>query len=211
MRIFEITQDGAGVMSLHGDDGDGFYTDNVESCLVYAFYGEDFFCVIHDTGQLTIPSIRTIATVCGTINKVYTAQNSHKGTPQQNRAHRERKRKILSLLKCTATEQKIDIPQGAITFARDGAASTSPRGNGEFEPVPNKIIRHHINYVNNLFSEPNSQSIPVDVQYVRGGYTPMPKLLKTVAVMRDRARKEARRGDLDYDHFLAVAEQLGVV
>jgi len=211
MKILKITQDGAGVISLPEDKGDGFYTEDVESCIVYAFYGENALCVIHDTGQLSIPSIRITAAACGTINKVYTAQNSQMGTMWQNRAHRERKKKILSLLKCADKEQHIDIQQGAITFTRDGVASPVPMGIGEFEPVPDRVIRHHINGVNNLFSERNSQSIPVDVQYVHGGYTPFPKLLKAAAATRDRAQIEARRGDLDCSGFLTSAEQLGIV
>ena len=211
MRVLEITQDGAGVMSLHGEDGDGFYTDGVESCIVYAFYGENGLCVIHDTGQLSIPSIRETVMACGTIHQVYTAQNTPKSTPKQNKEHRKRKKKVFSLLRCAMLEDSIDIQQGAVSFLRDGTVSLLPMTTDEFDQPPNKRIRQHINSANNLFSDRNSQFIPVDVQYIHGKCAPFPKLLKAAAAMQERAQKEAKSGDNDYSESLVALKQLGIV
>lgn len=212
MRILEVTQDGAGIISTHNDEGDGLYTEGVESCIVYAFYGESALCIIHDTGQLSIPSIRSIAARCGTINNVYCAQNSLKASLRQNKLHRERKKKIFSLLKYSAPEHEVDIQNGGIAFMKDGRILLNAMEISGVERLPDKVIRHCLNLMNNLFSRKNSQSIPVDVQYELGEYTDAPNLRQTFTAMQDRAQKEALNNrDQDYLRVLETAKRLGIV
>ncbi len=211
MRLLEITQDGAGVVLMRQDEGDGFYTDKVESCIVYAFYGDNALCVVHDTGQLSVPSIRKVAQACGVIDHVYCAQNSLKRTRLQDRAHRERKKKIFSVLKCSGREQEIDIREECVAFLKDGRVIANRLELYNVEPIPSKPIRHHINVLNNLFSDNNSQAIPTDVQYVSGQYTAYPKMLKSRKEMEDRAQFEFLKGDPDYRKNLKIAIDLGII
>lgn len=210
MRILEITQDGAALLSMHGDDGDGIITKDVASCAVYAFYGDDGLCVIHDTGQLSIPGIRKLAAACGSISRAYMAQNRALTYGAQEKAHSERKKKLFSILKCSDREIQIEIPYGLVAFMKDGAVVTDPAQAGPVEQLPNRVIRHHINTLNNLFSPPNAQNIPVDVQYECGEHTAMPSLIHSFYTMQSKARMMAARGDSDYMSFLDAGIRAGL-
>ena len=202
MYFVEITQDGAALLSTDRDDADGIFTEDVASCVVYAFYGLDTLCVIHDTGQLAIQRILKLASACGPISRAYVVQNSAKSHTQQIKAHFDRKKKIISDLGCLECECSIEIPRGAVAFMKDGIVVTDPTEVGPIEPMPGRDIRHLINYANNLFAEKNAQALPIDVQYESGGYTPLPDLLKPLATMLERARNEEANGDSDYLDFL---------
>lgn len=216
MRVLEITQDGAGMLYFGEDDGDGLYTDDVQSCVVYAFYGEKGLCVIHDTGQLSVDSISSLVAKCGVINKVYCAKNAFISalSPEQTKAHKDRWRRILSKIGCT-NDHDVSAPTGAIVFLKN-SDPISDKGKlseilGAVEAMPQKIRRHDINILNNLFLKRNAQSLDVDLQYDDGSYTAMPRLQHKLETMRRRAHAEAQKGDMDFLNALERAKLVGIL
>jgi hypothetical protein len=214
--FIEITQDGGGVIEFPRNSVCGFFTDAVETCIVYMFKGENGVAFVHDTGQLSISSIFRLAKRCGKINSISYAINHSLISGIAQKKHRDRMVRICAILGFKKEVNKIEINSGFIAVSKDNKVSECCSLDEfclstEFTCTPDKIRRHHINVLNNLFSPKNSQSIPVDIQFEMGSYTENPKLIKTEQEMMKRAHTELSNGDHDYIYNLECARSMGIV
>lgn len=94
----EITQDGAGIMSVDSKES-GLFTSDIQNCCVYIFKGKNAIAIVHDTGQLIVSSIKDISESCGKIEKITYAVNSNESNTFDSERHRERRNRILALTK----------------------------------------------------------------------------------------------------------------
>ncbi|MCM8565789.1 hypothetical protein [Thauera linaloolentis] len=209
MTFIEISQDGAG-LSLYTDASQvGFYTEDVATCIAYAFLGEGGLLAVHDSGQLSLQSFRTQVAQIGPVRRVICAQNKSQERSIQTKAHQERRNRLLNLIQFKKKVEKVDLPDGAIFLTNDGfSLNESVSG---VTRIPDKERRLMINTLNNLFSPTNSQLLPIDVQYKNGSYTPSPNFLLSPEEMKARADHEQRRGDSDYWFFLNRGRDLGLL
>lgn len=209
MTFIEISQDGAG-LSLSTDASQvGFYTEDVATCVVYAFLGESGLLLVHDSGQLSLQSIRTQIAQIGRVRRVICAQNKSLERSVQTQAHQERRGRLLRLIQFKKTVEKLDLPDGAVFLTNDGfSLNQSISGVAR---MPDRERRLMINTLNNLFSTTNSQSLPIDVQYKNGNYTSHPNFLLSPEGMKARADREQSRGDSDYWYFLNRARDIGLL
>lgn len=207
MIFIEISQDGAGVVLNTDASQVGFYTEDVATCAVYAFFGKNGLCVIHDTGQLSLRSIRSQIDQIGQVHRVVCAQNKSLESAIQTKAHQDRSKRLLNLIKFKKSVEKFDLPAGAVYVTQEGVSLDGPMSS--VTRIPDRERRLMINILNNLFSPTNSESVPTDVQYENGGYTANPKLLLKIEEMNARAEREKSRGDGDYWNSLNKARALG--
>lgn len=212
MPLIEITQDGAGVLYCGKDDGDGFFTNGVETCIVYSIFGEAGMCLIHDTGQLSIPSIKNVVKECGAVERVFIAMNEPilRSSIKQYRSHVERYRRLFSVIKWPSAPAIINIVDGSVVIQKDGDLRAVSAVD-EILALPQRDERNHINIINNLFSKPNSQSLDVDVQYIDGKFSHLPKVKWDISRMTKRAEEEVKRGDLDFKRCLESAQRKGLL
>ncbi|MEE2024687.1 hypothetical protein [Alkalimonas mucilaginosa] len=206
----EITQDGGGFLAEAASDAEGIYTEQVESCAVYAAYGTHGLAVVHDTGQLDITSIVEFLQRCGSIARLVRGMNFRQCPKNTEQHHRERSKRIANLLRHKKGWERVDISNGKIVLLKNGSVIIDPSTTGNVDSVNGKEQRHQINLLNNLFIKPNSQSIPLDIQF-DGDWTSHPRLLASVQEMKLRALQERARGDNDYLSELFRAQQMGVI
>lgn len=209
MTFIEISQDGAG-LSLSTDTSQvGFYTEDVATCVVYAFLGESGLLSVHDSGQLSLQRFCTQVAQIGRVRRVICAQNKSLERSVQTEAHQERRNRLLRLIQFKKTVEEVDLPDGAVFLTNDGfSLNQSISG---ITRIPDRERRLMINTLNNLFSPTNSQSLPIDVQYKNGSYTSNPNFLLSPEDMKARADREQSRGDSDYWFFLNRGRDLGLL
>lgn len=210
MSFIEVVQDGA--VLINKADASGVYTRNIASCIAYAFYGENWLALVHDTGQLSVPSIIDTIGRFGAVRKAYSVQNPLMERKAQTRAHRERRKRMFGGLRIKENPIKIQTDSGDVCFTTDEEHGTNVHSFSEsLSSIPDRERRLCINELNNLFSPRNAQSLPVDLQFVDGAYTSNPELLYSVKDMKRRADSELERGDHDYWLYLQKAHRLGIV
>lgn len=56
-KFIEILQDSAGVIEKSNESVNGFFTGEIETCMVTTYKCENGFLMIHDSGQLKISDI----------------------------------------------------------------------------------------------------------------------------------------------------------
>ncbi|MBB6336005.1 hypothetical protein FHR59_000215 [Xanthomonas arboricola] len=210
MQVVEVLQDGAAV--VNESSVLGIYTRSIATCAGYVFYGRDGFALIHDTGQLAIPSMVEVARKCGPLNKTFLVYNPLKESKSQKSSHRDRLARIRGALNLKNAPIKVPTTSGDAFFLRDGNHGTMLSALSELiSTIPNRDQRLCINELNNLFASRNAQSLPVDLQFFDGAYRPLPSLLWRIEDMISRADAELRGGDGDYHAYLKKAQHLGIL
>lgn len=210
MNFIEVIQDGA--VLVNRTNALGAYTRNIASCVAYAFYGENWLALVHDTGQLSVPSIINTIGRFGVVRKAYSVQNPQMELRAQTRAHRERRKRIFGGLRIKANPIKVQTDSGDVYFTNDGEHGTILHSvSASLSSIPDRERRLCVNELNNLFAPRNAQSLPVDLQFVDGSYTSNPELLNPVEEMEHRVELELRRGDRDYLLYFQKARGLGIV
>jgi hypothetical protein len=215
MEYIEITQDGGGF--LPSESNQGIFTSKVETCSVYTFHGENGYALVHDTGQLKLKDISDFAKKCGAIKRLTYSINPELLTKFTKKENNDRKNKVSKLVGFKGKVEKYELPLGNIISFKESIIcseadfSKDSIANGNLIRIPEVEKRKTINILNNLFSEKNSQMIPLDIQFNDGEFQAMPKLLKGKTEMRERAKLELVGGDSDYSNMLNIAENEGVV
>lgn len=210
MQVVEVAQDGAAV--VNESSALGIYTRSIATCVAYVFYGRDGIALIHDTGQLAIPSMVEVARKCGLLNKTFLVYNPLKESKNQKSSHRDRLARIRGALNLKTAPTKVPTTSGDAYFLRNGTYDTTLSSLSEsLSMIPNRDQRLCINELNNLFAPRNGQSLPVDLQFLDGEYRPLPSLLWRIEDMISRADAELRRGDGDYHAYLKKAQCAGIL
>ncbi|WLI89599.1 hypothetical protein Q4S45_00245 [Massilia sp. R2A-15] len=212
-----ISQDGAGC-SNYNDGVDGFYTNKVESCIVYIFYGTEGWGLLHDTAQLSLASIAQFAKGLGKIRRIYYALNDAIIRAPEIKNHAERRRKIARMISYKADLVAVSMPLGELVCFPDESILSSFKDRDEIAKIrqiavscPVSKERAMVNILNNLFIAKDAQNIPVDVQFRSRQFQALPQLLSSKEQMLDRSERELARGDPDYANNLKIAIKMGVV
>ncbi|MGF6604974.1 hypothetical protein P3T23_009730 [Paraburkholderia sp. GAS448] len=212
MNLVEVTQDGAGILDNANPVADGFFTGGVETCCVYIFYGAQRYAIVHDTGQLSLPTIVAIARQCGTIQEAFCAINPLRVSGEADDLHEDRRGRLKNLLKLKRGMSKLVIPDGNLGCLSNRTTLVTNQQIMAHDPgftrAPGADVRKQINILNNLFSKKNSQSLPVDFQFDVDHYTNHPPLLQTDEEMQAVAEGKLRQGDTDYLVMLKAAREI---
>ncbi|EGR0439584.1 hypothetical protein FDE29_24020 [Vibrio parahaemolyticus] len=214
--LVDVTQDGSGFASYDNEIVSGFLTGFVETCSVYVFYGDKGYCIAHDTGQIRISDIVSMAKKCGNIKSAYYCTNENVITAHMKSLHKERRGKLKNLIKPKNGIKKCDLPQGNLAVLKSGEVLSEDKDilalKVDQTSDPEKEKRKCINIVNNLFHPTNQQSIPLDVQYSNGEcFTELPQVLYSLEYMEKIASSKALAGDNDFKHTLDRAKLLKVI
>lgn len=213
--LIDITQDGAGYSSLDNHNFDGFFTDSVESCSIYVFFGNMGCVIIHDIGKLNYIEICEFAKRCGKITSAYYGVNSNLLYKDIKKSHENRRNRIKNLLKIKAIK-KVDLPYGEIAVLNDSSIIVEKHKllelNIDIYKDPSRERRKIINRLNNLFHPTNKQSLPIDAQYNNGvSFTSISSILYSFDYMVDLAKMKKLQGDADFQNELYRAEELGII
>lgn len=202
MKYMEITQDGAGFIPTTEASKIGLYTTGVASCAVYAIWGSQGILMIHDTAQLEIHDMFTLAKKVGEVKKLVFAVNENLENHSRI-THDEKIEKIINITKPQIIE-KIDLPLGLLSINHHGYEITQQKN--EIFSSPSKEKRHEIMVFNNLFIPINSQSVKVDFQFDGEKFTNLPKLQRSIEEMKIIANKKYSEGDPDYKNWLEARQ-----
>lgn len=209
--MIEISQDGAGLILTEDSYSSGFYTEDVQTCIVYCFQGAEGLCVIHDTGQLAIKDIVSLVRRVGRIERVAAAQRSAFRSHPQYVEHEKRRVDVFRRLGWKGSIQHVDAPEGWVVFLPSGEPVTMDRSGIIIEKLPDRARRMEVNLLNNMFSAPNSQTVRVDLQYSKARHTPLPTLAFRTEDMVAKARRKFESGDPDYLSELGIAQRMGLL
>ncbi len=212
--LIEITQDGAGYSDFNNKI-EGFFTNRVESCSIYIFFGDKGYALIHDTSQLKFQEVSKLAKRCGKITNAYYGINSNHLYKEIKVSHSSRRARIKNLLKLDSIK-KIELSFGKIVIFNNGVIETEQNKISKLELVienfPKKHQRENINILNNMFHPRNTQSLPIDIQYdSEVGFTEMPKVLYSLEYLEEVADKKALQGDIDFQSSLMSARKLNII
>lgn len=211
--VIEVTQDGMVILDSKSL-AVGVFTKDIETCCVYVFFCSNALAVLHDTGQLSIASIVAGLQPLGTIDRIRFALNPDKELKLQTAKHAERRAKMAQALGFKKNVKRLNASDGEMIVTREKKIFLSSdeilKLRSCITSAPGNEERAMTNVVNNLFSENNSQSIPVDIQYQNGAYTRPPKILKNTQELEARARSKLLQGDMDYQIILNKARQMGL-
>lgn len=207
MNFFEISQDSAGLFLFsHILSMIGFYTEDVATCIVYAFIGEKGLLAVHDSGQLSLHSILSQIQRIGWVERIICAQNKFMENPIQNLYHKNRRDQLLSAIGFKKHVEEINLPTGSVFLTNQGMFLEGPMAS--IVRIPDRERRLMINTLNNFFLPRNSQSLPLDLQCKNGIYTPNPEILVSLEKMKARADHELNDGEDDYWYFLNKALEM---
>lgn len=154
---------------------------------------------VHDTGQLALPQIASIARRCGVIVEAYSAINPLLVTREADDLHDDRRGRLKNLLRLKRGMTKLVIPDGNLVCLNDRTMLVRNEvivaGKPVFVRPPDGDVRKQINILNNLFAKKNSQSLPVDLQFEIDHYTTAPRLHKSETEMLAIAEAKLSQGD----------------
>jgi hypothetical protein len=231
IKFIEILQDGAALIEKKQQVA-GVYTEELQTCIFLIFIGSKRDLFIHDSGQLSVNSIKNSIDKCGAIEQVYSIENAlymkespdnlyiHNHGPKGENYRREQLKKHRERLKEIYRKSGINIPAKFVSVSSETLAvsRTGEIFQGiKLEPIlegvsniPEKRLRRAIIKLNNAFQAHNSQSIKVDIQHKDNSYTDCISLAKSPTEMKSFAEAKARAGDRDYLFFLTEARDNGV-
>lgn len=212
MKLVEVSQDGAGVLSTASAYADGFFTAGISAACVLVFFGTERYALVHDTGQLALPQIASIARQCGVIVEAYSAINPLLVTREADDLHDDRRGRLKNLLRLKRGMTKLVIPDGNLVCLNDRTMLARNEVIVAAKPVfvrpPDGDVRKQINILNNLFAKKNSQSLPVDLQFEIDHYTTAPRLHKSETEMQAIAEAKLSQGDSGYSQMLKAAREI---
>ncbi|WP_176043009.1 hypothetical protein [Burkholderia stabilis] len=212
MKLVEVSQDGAGVLATASAYADGFFAAGISSACVLVFFGTERYSLVHDTGQLALPEIASIARRCGVIVEAFSAINPLLVSREADDLHDDRRGRLRNLLRLKRGMTKLVIPDGNLACLNDRTMLARNElivaGNPVFIRPPGGDVRKQINILNNLFAEKDSQSLPVDLQFELDHYTDTPMLHKSETEMQAIAEAKLSQGASDHNQMLMAARAI---
>jgi hypothetical protein len=195
-KLIEITQDAACVIRSGKGDARGFFTDNIQSCLIYIITTEVETIAIHDSGQLCIEGlssfIRSHGKICF-LTLIY--------GPDLNETNKKRLPNLLSSIgyteKPNLSISRFDI--FSVAYEIENGVSIYPNTKPEsVHQIPNKSTVQTIVELNNNFIPLNSQSLPLDVQFNEGNYCNNSSLLFSLEEMLKICDSQPKYHDINH-------------
>lgn len=183
----EIGQDGVGVIEV-GGAAKGLYTCNVESCYVAIFLCMKATVLLHDSGQLKLNQIQKFVSKYGSVRKIILIRRAN-----YDGRHDTRMDRLVKAIGAKRDDVVARYEPFSVVCAANGAYQVL--GN----EVPEGVVRLSefkkrlaVCEVNNMFIEPKSQSLSLDIQFQRGEHNEprgidktLPEMLETVRSQRE--------------------------
>lgn len=195
-RFIHIAQGAAGILE-DGCLATGLYTDKIATCRPYVFVCQGGTIMIHDTGQIQLDAIAELVSNYGKIKAIHFVEGPQR---EAEAVHKERLLRLAQRLQFkrgvfrTATAY---IPGYNVFFTQSGGLRIGVLPDEQLIRDPQHQLREGVNMINDTFTTAGSQTAPLDVQYIAGGFTPSSVPAKTVPMMLDEALVDGnRRADL---------------
>jgi hypothetical protein len=174
-KLIEITQDAACVIRKDKEGTIGFFTDNVQTCLIYIITTEVATIAIHDSGQLCIERLSTFIRSHGEVCSIALVHGI-----DLDEVNKKRLPNLLSMIgyskKPDTSRSKFNI--FSVAYEVNSGISIYPNTRPEnVYGMPNKDTVQTIVELNNNFIPLNSQSLPLDVQFYEEDYCNNSRLL----------------------------------
>ncbi len=223
--IIEILQDSAATF-IKNDCVKGVYTEEFETCSIIIFESLNKLLIIHDSAQLDLADIVKETKKIGKIIKVSQITNSNymlaseenlyyanfgveKGEyyrSQQSQKHISRLTKVIKKLNIKITPSYIKTKNSKLIISSKNILNDNDAYINSLmptlKPLPEKEKRKAIIQLNNIFLAPNSQKLPLDLEFNINEYTSPPALLKGRDEMKDISSRMQIEGDNDYCNLL---------
>lgn len=174
-KLIEITQDAACIIEKQEKDVIGFFTENIETCLIYIIITDTVTIAIHDSGQLCLKNIANFVKEYNIINSITLASGPH-----LNETNEKRLPELISLINYKGDVQtlKSQYPIFSISYEIGKSVEFHPNTMpSNVKGIPNKDFKQTIVELNNNFLPLNSQSLPLDIQFKKGKYCNNTKLI----------------------------------
>lgn len=181
--IFGVTQGGCGMVLAADGTSQGLYTDGVESCLAIVYECELGDVLFHDSGQLRVTEICELVSRLGKVINIHAAI----GPALNGSLHQPRLEKVIAEMGYEGAVQTMQVnsPRYAVIYSREkGLSLVAPDLEGVFWP-PNREAREALNVLRDLFLEPGSQQLSVDIQYQGDRFTEHPQLPPSIPEILD--------------------------
>lgn len=180
-KFIEITQDAAGVIKNSKENAIGFFTENIQTCLIYVIHTDTVTIAIHDSGQLLIEGMCNFISSYGKVLAVDLVYGSDLNTTNKNRLT-----DVLSRIGFTEKPNRVDseLPNFSVTYEIGiGLKIYQNTILENVQEIPNKKIVQTIIELNNNFLPINDQSLPLDVQFSDPDFCNNSKLLFSLEEM----------------------------
>lgn len=204
-KLIEITQDAACV--LREGDAKGFFTSNVETCLIYIIEADVATVCIHDSGQLEIKALAELIRSYGEISLVTIVYG-----PELNETNKKRLPSVLSSIGYRKSPDVLrsEFHPFSVAYEVGSGVSFFPNTvpDGVIE-LPDKNVVQTIIELNNNFIPLNSQSLPIDVQFNDGEYCNNSSLIFSLEEMLETYRNQPKYIDINR-MFLLKGHQAGL-
>lgn len=223
--IIEILQDSAAVINKNGCVK-GVYTEEFETCSIIIFESLNKLLVIHDSTQIDLVDIIKEIKKIGKVIKVSQITNSNymlasennlyyanygeeRGEIYRSQQSQRHKSRLIKIIK--KTNIKIEPIYKTTKNSRLIISCKNILNDNDVDidsllttlnPLPAKEKRKAIIHLNNIFLEPNSQKLPLDLEFNIDEYTTAPVLLKDREEMKYISLKMQVEGDNDYINLL---------
>ncbi|NCD14570.1 MAG: hypothetical protein EOL92_04980 [Bacteroidia bacterium] len=171
----------------------GLFSDKIQSCRVSVFKCESASLLVHDTSQIRLGDLCKLIAQYGPVNLVVYAV----GPSSHEQLHCPRFDAMVETLKISPSVVRVVRTfkeTYCVAYEKDmGLLVDSPQSFRLLKD-PQGVRREAINILNNWFTPPNSQSVPLDVQYQRGRFTSAPEPNLTVLEMLRDLRDDKQHG-----------------
>lgn len=189
-RLIEIGQDAAGVIEVGSSKAKGFFTADVESCVVSIYVCKHATIMVHDSGQLKMEHVTTLIKNYGAVRKLIIVH----GRKADGR-HNPRLKEIICVAG-VSDSQLVHCPIQAGVFAVrcNFVGEFDVIGNSiplEAARIPERQKRQAACEVNNFFLEPRAQTLQLDIQYREGSYAPVRALDKPLSELLKTVEKQS--------------------
>ncbi len=167
-KLIEITQDAACVIRNGKEDAIGFFTDNIQSCLIYIITTELATIAIHDSGQLGVDQLANFIRSHGKVCSIALVHG-----PDLNEVNKKRLPSLLSMIGFGKDYETVRSRFNifSVVYELNNGVSIYPNTRPKnVYGLPNKDMVQSIVELNNTFIPLNSQSLPLDVQFYEGDY-----------------------------------------
>lgn len=188
-RFIGITQGGCGIISHEA--AEGLFTGGLESCLAIAYECENGCVLFHDSGQLRVSEVCELVKGLGEVRRIHAAFGMH----VNGELHQSRLDKIISALDYAGSVEVLQVNRSrfSVCYTESHGLKLADALDEEGVVWPeNSRKREAINILRDLFIEPGSQQLGIDVQYSGGMFTgtpalnpPLHEILEMVACQKD--------------------------
>jgi len=204
-KLIEITQDAACIIEKQEKDVIGFFTSNIQTCLIYIITTDTVTIAIHDSGQLCLKNIADFIKEYSVIKSITLAYGSH-----LNETNQKRLPELISLINYKGEVQKLKSQYPIFSISYEIGENVEFHPNtmpSNVKGIPNKDYKQTIVELNNNFIPLNSQSLPLDIQFKKGTYCNDTKLIFSLDEMLQTYENQVKYREINLAFLKKGQEQ----